>query len=353
MQESIEKDKKIMQLKAAMSPGEQTFNYDLGTLNVAGGNPIAVKPSSLDGSAMKPDPPQSGAAWNFAICKSDQPSSLIGSATEFDHHQASSKFANISNCPSTNEDLEDRKRQPLPEEGSVAGPLHGQAPSTLTLEPHFGSASVGGWSHLRMGLRESPMMEYELRLLGRADQWSHLFWNTVRDLQGALSLDPQVRAPLPLKNISIPVGEFQIQTQVELDLVSSIIWLELRKFSREHSLDRGLLVSYAPIIVSGGKIRGEMRVGKREVEDLKKRMADLTLPQMLPVDFTDHLVILQDFPHTKLGEERIQGNDAKGPFPELPQMFALCIDRAVMRRKGSAEVEEGTVLSFPIRHDVL
>ena len=74
---------------------------------------------------------------------------------------------------------------------------------------------------------------------------------------------------------------------------------------------------------------------------------------MLPVDFIDHLVILQDCPHTHLGEERLQGNSGKGPFPELPHMFALCIDRAVMQRKGSTEVEGGSVLSFPIKHDVL
>ena len=65
---------------------------------------------------------------------------------------------------------------------------------------------------------------------------------------------------------------------MELDLVSSIIWLELRKFSREHGLDQGLLVSYAPMVVSGDKLRGEMRVGKREVEDLKRGIDDLTLP---------------------------------------------------------------------------
>ena len=74
------------------------------------------------------------------------------------------------------------------------------------------------------------------------------------------------------------------------------------------------------MVVSGDKLRGEMRVGKREVEDLKKRIADLTLPQMLPVDFTDHMVILQDYSHTQLGEEGVQGSSAKGPFPELPQI---------------------------------
>ena len=156
-----------------------------------------------------------------------------------------------------------------------------------------------------------------------------------------------------MKNISIPVGEFWIQTQVELDLVSSIIWLELRRFSREHGLNQGVLVSYAPIVVSGGKPRGEMRSGKEEVEDLKRRIADLALPQMLTVDFTDHVVILRDHTHTQLGEEGVQGSSPKGPFPELPQIFALCVDRAVIQRKGSAEVEGSPVLTFPLRHDVL
>ena len=73
MQESREKDKKIMQLKVAMSPGEQTSNYDSGTINVGGGNPIAVKPSSLDGSGMKSDPPQSGADGIFQFANLTSP----------------------------------------------------------------------------------------------------------------------------------------------------------------------------------------------------------------------------------------------------------------------------------------
>ena len=72
------------------------------------------------------------------------------------------------------------------------------------------------------------------------------------------------------------------------------------------------------MVVSGDKLRGEMRIGKREVEDLKRRIADLTLPQMLPVDFTDHMVILQDHARTHFEEEGVQGTSAKGPFPELP-----------------------------------
>ena len=107
------------------------------------------------------------------------------------------------------------------------------------------------------------------------------------------------------------------------------------------------------MVVSGNKLRGEMRVGKKEVEDLKRRIADLALPQMLPVDFTDHMVFLQDHAHTQLGEEGVQGSSPKGPFPELPQIFALCVDRAVIQRKGSAEVEGSPVFTFPLRHDVL
>ena len=84
---------------------------------------------------------------------------------------------------------------------------------------------------------------------------------------GCFKSRPPSKGPLPLENISIPVGEFRIRTLVELDLVSSIIWLELRKFSREHSLDQGLLVSYAPMVVSGDKLRGEMRVEKRRPEE--------------------------------------------------------------------------------------
>ena len=180
-----------------------------------------------------------------------------------------------------------------------------------------------------------------------------MFWDTVGELQGILSPDPQVRSPLPLDHVLIPVGEFRIQTHVELDLVSSIIWLELRRFSREHGLNQGVLVSYAPIVVSGGKLRGEMRSGKEEVEDLKRRIADLALPQMLPVDFTDHVVILLDHTRALLKEEGVQGSSPKGPFPELPQIFALCVDRAVIQRKGSAEVEGILVFTFPLRHDVL
>ena len=90
-----------------------------------------------------------------------------------------------------------------------------------------------------------------------------------------------------------------------------------------------------------------MRVGKREVEGLKTRLKDLTLPQMIPIDLTDHLVIPPEWPHSYSGEGRVQGT--KGPFPDLPQTLALCIDRAVIRRKGSTEVDGGSVLSFPIR----
>ena len=71
MRESREKDKEIMQLKATVSPGERTFNYDVSTLNIGGGDPIIAKPSSLSGSSMQPDPPYSGVGCNSPICKNN------------------------------------------------------------------------------------------------------------------------------------------------------------------------------------------------------------------------------------------------------------------------------------------
>ena len=129
-----------------------------------------------------------------------------------------------------------------------------------------------------------------------------------------------------------------------MDLVCSAIRLELKRFSREHRLTQGILVTYAPLTMSGDKIRAEMCVGKREIEELKQRMADLTLDQMLPVNLTNHLVIRQDCIPTQLGQERVQEENTKGLF-----LGALCIDRAVMRKKSTTEVEGEHVLTFPIK----
>ena len=179
------------------------------------------------------------------------------------------------------------------------------------------------------------------------DQWSHRVWSTIRELQGAFGPCPRLGAPSQLRYISIPIGEFHLHTQRELDSISSVVWVELRKFTREHGLVQGLLASFAPIPVSGERKRMETRVGKREVEGLKIRLADATLPQMVPIDLTDHLEIPSEWPFSHSGDRRVRGT--KGHFPDLPQMFALCIDRAVIRRKGSTEVDGGSVLSFPIR----
>ena len=148
--------------------------------------------------------------------------------------------------------------QVAPAGDSDIGPLHMQTPSIHTLEPHSGSVPIGEWLHTRMGSGGSSTIEYELCLQARADQWSHLFWTTIRDLKDTLSSDPQIGAPLPLKSISVPISEFRIQTQEELDLVCSAIRLELKRFSREHRLTQGILVTYSPLTMSGDRIRAEM-----------------------------------------------------------------------------------------------
>ena len=100
--------------------------------------------------------------------------------------------------------------------------------------------------------------------------------------------------------------------------------------------------------MSGDKIRAEMCVGKREVEELKQRMADLTLDQMLPVNLTNHLVILQDCVPLQLGQGRVQEENTKGHF-----LGALFINQAIMRKKSTTEVEGEHVLTFPMKLDVL
>ena len=99
-----------------------------------------------------------------------------------------------------------------------------------------------------------------------------------------------------------------------------------------------------PVTLSEGKIKAEMCMGKKEIEELKQRMADLTVDQMLPVNLTNHLVILQDCPPTQLGQDSLPVQFGQGFF-----LGALCIDRAVMRKKGTAEVEGEHVLTLPIK----
>ena len=98
----------------------------------------------------------------------------------------------------------------------------------------------------------------------------------------------------------------------------------------------------------GNSIRAEMCVGKKAVEELKQRMADLALDQMLPVNLENHLVILKDCFPTQSGHRRLQTENNKKHF-----MGALCIDRAVMRRKstteGHTEVGGEHVLTFPMK----
>ena len=91
-----------------------------------------------------------------------------------------------------------------------------------------------------------------------------------------------------------------------------------------------------------------MCVGKREIEDLKQRMANLTLDQMLPVNLANHQVILQDCLTTQLELEKVEEQDTK-----VLCLGALCIDRAVMRKKNANEAEGDHVLTFPLKLDVL
>ena len=113
-------------------------------------------------------------------------------------------------------------------------------------------------------------------------------------------------------------------------------------------LSQGLLVTYSPLTMTGDNIRAEMCVGKTEVEELNQRMADLALDQMLPVYLENHLVILKDCVPTQFGYGRVQTENNKKHF-----MGALCIDRAVMRKKSTTEVEGEHVLTFPMKLDVL
>ena len=125
--------------------------------------------------------------------------------------------------------------------------------------------------------------------------------------------------------------------------VCSAIRQELKKFSTEHSLTQGILVTYSPVTLSEGKIKAEMCMGKKEIEELKQRMASLMMEQMMAVNLTNHLVILQDCPPTQLGQDSLPVQFGQGFFG------ALCIDRAVMRKKGTAEVKGEHVLTLPIK----
>ena len=171
-----------------------------------------------------------------------------------------------------------------------------------------------------IGSGRSSTAEYELCLQARADQWSNLFWSTIRDLHETLSSDFPAGVPSPLKSISVPVSEFRIQTQEELNMICSAIRLELKRFARDQKLAQGLLLTYSPMTMMGNSIRAEMCVGKKAVEELKQRMADLALDQMLPVNLENHLVILKDCVPTQSGHGRLQTESNKKHF-----MGALCI----------------------------
>ena len=199
-----------------------------------------------------------------------------------------------------------------------------------------------------MGLGESST-EYELCLQGRADQWSHLFWTTIREMQNTLRSVPLVGAPLPLRSVSVPISEFRIETQEELERICSVIRLELRRFTTDHRLTQGIMVTYTPLIMTGDKIQAKMYVGRKEVEDLKQRMAKWQrMDQMLPVNLSNHQVVLQDCLPTQLELEKVEEQETK-----VLCLGALCMDKAVMRKKNATEGDGDHVLTFPVRLDVL
>ena len=108
------------------------------------------------------------------------------------------------------------------------------------------------------------------------------------------------------------------------------------------------MVTYTPLIMRGNRIQAEMCVGRKEVEDLKQRMAKLTLEQMLPVNLSNHQVVLQDCLPTQLELEKVEEEDTK-----VLCLGALCMDKAVMRKKNATEGDGDHVLTFPVRLDVL
>ena len=52
----------------------------------------------------------------------------------------------------------------------------------------------------------------------------------------------------------MPISEFRIETQEELERICSVIRLELRRFTTDHRLTQGILVTYTPLIMTGNII---------------------------------------------------------------------------------------------------
>ena len=135
-----------------------------------------------------------------------------------------------------------------------------------------------------------------------------------------------------------------MQSQDELANVCAALRAEVKKFVKDHELVQGLLVTYSQMnLTAEGSIRAETSVGRKAVEDLKQRLADMGLEQALPINLDNHLLIFNDCTPTQSGNGRLQTENAKHPF-----MGALCIERAVMKRKsvpeGGTEVKEENVI---------
>ena len=191
---------------------------------------------------------------------------------------------------------------------------------------HFASVPLSNWWY-SMGCEEPSAVEYALCLEAKADQWSDLFWKTVHDLRGTLTEGNQEVAPPFLNALTVPVCKFRLRTHEDLVKVCATIRHELQRFCADHALTQGILVTYTPLTSTDNLVRAEMCMGKKEIGELKQRMASRVMEGMLAMNTTDHLVILQEYPPTELRE--------------LPEKFdqdfflgALCIEKGRHEEEG-------------------
>ena len=213
MREGQAKDDKIRQLEGKARVVERRdLEYDAPSLD-----PIVPKPCSL------------------IAHKSDLRPPILGDGLDFANYHKHSSANEVSR-------------------GSDCGPILMQAIGNPSLGLHFGFACAGGQSH---------QMTYELQLEARSDKWTRLFEDTVRAFRNSNLEDTE--ALFPVRNASIPISEFKIQTPEDLHLVGSAVRSEMKKFVEEHGLSQGILVTYALLSTTGDLIQTEIRLGRRKV----------------------------------------------------------------------------------------
>ena len=127
--------------------------------------------------------------------------------------------------------------------------------------------------------------------------------------------------------------------------MGSAVRSEMKKFVEEHRLSQGILLTYAPLSTTGDLIQTEIRLGRRKVEDLKRRIASLPLSRAMPVVSPSKWAVLHRGPHPQLGWGGTLSKGTKGQV-----MHALCMDLMVMRKKNGTEDQE-VVLSLPFTRE--